>query len=433
MVVMVFIIIPYFIDQLDGFVNLVLMMKLPLSKMYKTPLLLYAIGYTLYFDRQKKYSAMIVMILLLIVIGMLLNTLNLYLKIGDISADAGYMLKIFSLPILYFYFATFHSRNPLPDDTFVKKVFLFLFGAFGVAIILSCFGFGIPFYGTTEEGEAIGQQGYFAAGNELSGMYLLFASVFYYYVFRSYSILYMFLGFGIGIGIGVLMSSKTAIGSALICFLGNYFLMKNYDRRMMVINKLDASLILVFTGVVLMVIVFINPILDYINPIIGHFRYRYRVSGDVIKFLTSGRLDRASAVLDNFANNYSIPHMLFGKGYTFTNTLDIRNSRYAKAEMDFPDILSIAGVLGVAMIYMFWFYIWYHIFKKYRIRENDLSIPCVMAVAILIINSNISGHIIYSGLINPPLAYLAIYILKRGRKKVSDEEEEDNQPKLAAA
>ena len=71
--------------------------------------------------------------------------------------------------------------------------------------------------------------------------------------------------------------------------------------------------------------------------------------------------------------------MLFGKGYTFTNTLDIRNSRYAKAEMDFPDILSIAGVIGVLTIYLFWLYIWVHIYKKYRLRENELAIPCVMA------------------------------------------------------
>ena len=55
-VVMVFIIIPYFIDQIDGFINLVLMQKMPLSKLYKTPMLFYAIGYTLYYDRQKKYS-----------------------------------------------------------------------------------------------------------------------------------------------------------------------------------------------------------------------------------------------------------------------------------------------------------------------------------------------------------------------------------------
>lgn len=432
-VVMVFIIIPYFIDQIDGFINLVLMQKMPLSKLYKTPMLLYAIGYTLYYDRQKKYSAVLLFILFLIVAGIVFNVLNLYLQFGDVTTDAGYMLKIFTLPILYFYFAVFHSRNPLPDHSFMKKLFLFLFFAFGLAILFSTFGFGIPFYGITEEGESIGQQGYFAAGNEISGMYLLFASIFYYYIFRSRSVIYMFIGFGLGVGVGVLMSSKTAIASAIICFLGNYFLVKNYDRKMLVINKVDASLIMTFVGLILLTILFINPIIDFTEPIIGHFRYRYRMSGDVIRFLTSGRLDRAEAVLANFSNNYSIPHMLFGKGYTFTNTLDIRNSRYAKAEMDFPDILSIAGVIGVLTIYAFWLYIWVHIYKKYRLRENELAIPCVMALAILIINSNISGHILYSGLINPPLAYLAVFILKKGRQPAVNDPVRLQEHQLAAA
>jgi len=410
---MVFIVIPYFIDQINGFVNLVLNRDLPISKAYKTPMLLFAIIYTFLFDKTRRYSIMLIILLLLMSASTVVNIYDQYPQFDDLASDLGYMLKIFSFPVLYFFFAVFHTRNPFPEEQFVRKIFLFLFGAFGVAILLSYMGFGIPFYGTTREGESIGQQGYFISGNEISGMYLLYASVFYYYVFKSESIINMFLGLAVGIGVGMLMGSKTAIGSSIICFFGIYFLLKMYRRKIGVINKVDASILVTFTGIMFLGVIFISQISEIIQPVIRHFTYRYNVSGDVVRFLTSGRLERAEGVLNNFINNYSFGHMLFGEGYTMSKTLQIANWRYSNSEMDIIDIMCIAGIFGVTIIYSFWTYIFLKIYQVFRNRSHELAVPLTIAFAILIINSVLSGHIIYSGVVTPNLAYLSVFILKQ--------------------
>ena len=171
------------------------------------------------------------------------NVLNLYLQFGDVTTDAGYMLKIFTLPILYFYFAVFHSRNPLPDHSFMKKYscscFLLLVWRFCSPLLGLEFHFTVP----RKRGNRSASRDTLLQVMKSAGC-TCFCKHFYYYIFRSHSVIYMFIGFGLGVGVGVLMSSKTAIASAIICFLGNYFLVKNYDRKMLVVNKVDASLII---------------------------------------------------------------------------------------------------------------------------------------------------------------------------------------------
>lgn len=414
-VVLVFIIIPYFIDQIDGFVNLVLMKDWPIAKSYKTPILLYAISYTFLYDKTKKYSMMLLIFLVLFTASTMVNIHDQFPEFNVISTDLGYLLKIFSLPILYFFFVVFHEKNGFPSEIFVKKSNLFIFFAFVVAIVLSYFGFGLSFYGTTQQGESIGQQGYFIAGNEIGGFLILVSSLFYFYSIRTNSVVNMFLSFGLTVITGMIMGSKTAILGTAICFIGVFFMVKKYDKKILVLNKLDASLILTVAGMIFISIIFIDQILDFLNPSIRYFTYRYNLSGDPITFLTSGRFDRAEAVMNNYLNNLSVGHMLFGQGYTISKTLKIPNTKYGKAEMDFPDFLCIIGLLGAVLIYLFWIYIWSRIYIKYLRRKNELTIPLVVAMGILIINSNISGHILYSGVINPSLAYLAAFVLK-GKK-----------------
>lgn len=411
-VILVFIIIPYFIDQVDGFVNLVLNKGWPIAKLYKTPLLLYAIGYVFIYDKTKKYALALLLCLFLFVAATLVNVYDLYPEAGTLSSDLGYLLKIFAFPILYFYFSVFHTYNPFPDYAFIKKVFLFLFFAFSMAIIASYFGFGLSFYGETEDGESIGQQGYFSAGNEISGFLILLVSLFYFYAFRTVNVVYMFTSLGLVVGVCLLMGSKTAMLTSIICFFSVYALIKIYERKTLFINKLDASLIVTFTASIIIGIIFISQIAEIIQPITGRLVYRYRLSGDVVRFLTSGRLYRAEAVMNNYTENFSFAHMLFGQGYEYSKTLKIPNVRYSKAEMDFPDILCICGIVGVSMIYSFWIYIWTKIFLLFTRRKNQLSIPLLITLTILIINSNISGHIIYSSIINPSLAYLSVFVLK---------------------
>lgn len=416
---MIFIVIPYFLDQVNGFVNLVLNTDFPISKVYKTPILLYAIIYTLMYDRSRRYSFMLLIFLLVMMVSLIINANVFYLTAGDLSVDFGYQLKIFSLPIQYFFFVVFHKKNPFPDEAFVKKLFLFLFFAFSIAIFLSYFGLGIPFYGTTDEGESIGQRGYFISGNEISGMYLLFTSMFYFYVFRSQSIIYMFVGLGICMGVGMLIGSKTAIGSSLVCFLGNYVLQKKYYKKMLTISKLDAGLILTFTLFILVGIIFINQIFDVMQPIIGHFKYRYKTSGeDLLRFLTSGRLDRAVAVLDNYAYNFSFVHKLIGQGYSTTKLFHIPNWRYPNCEMDIIDIMCISGLIGMSMIYGFWSYVCLRVYLIYQNRKSELAIPVGLGLGILIINSIITGHVIYSGVVTPSMAYLTAYILSKKKDPV---------------
>ena len=155
-----------------------------------------------------------------------------------------------------------------------------------------------------QAGESIGNQGYFTAGNEISGFFILLANLFYFYALREKKALYMFGSLCITISIGLLMGSKTAMISTIICFIGIFILVKKYDKKTFVLTKLDSSLIFTFSIMIALSIVFINQIIDFMQPTIHYFTYRYKLSNDLVKFLTSGRLYRADAVLNNYSNKF---------------------------------------------------------------------------------------------------------------------------------
>ena len=411
----IFIILPFFIDQIDGFIFEEFQQELPISKIYKTPLLLFSIGFVLIFSSERKYKIWLSVFMLFVLISQLVSTLYAQPTLDTLLTDFGHLLKIFAFPILYFFFMTYFRTIPLPSFNAIKKLYLFLFFSFSAAIIFSFFGFGIPFYGYTKEGESIGQQGYFISGNAISAFYLLISSIFYFIIIRSRHVLLLFAGGTLSIMIGLLMGSKTAILSSILCFIGVYVANKIYEKKTFTVNKSDTVFLISITGFIIFGIIFFERILDTINPIYRNYSYRYRMSDTFLDFITNGRVYRAAFEMNYFAMKLPLPQMLFGRGYSHYQSVNVPNTKFSSAEIDFIDILHIAGFVGVLLIYSFWFYLWYRVLKNFLSGKHEISISLLIALSVLILNSNLSGHIIHSALLNLNLAFLAAYAMTINR------------------
>jgi len=312
---------------------------------------------------------------------------------------------------------TYFRTNPLPTFSTIRKLYLMLFLFFSAAIILSYFGFGIPFYGYTKTGESIGQQGYFISGNAISAFFLLISAIFYYFMIRTRNAFLLFAGGALSIMIGLLMGSKTAILSSILCFIGVYLANKYYAGKAAKLNRTDTVFLVAIAGFVIAGIVFFDRILDTISPLYRNYSYRYRMSDTFLDFITNGRVYRASFELNFYALKLPFLQMVFGRGYSDYQSVTVPNTKFSSCEIDFIDILHIAGFLGVMLIYSFWAYVLIRIFRDFIRRKHEITIPLLIALSILLLNSNMSGHIIHSTLLNLNLAFLASYALLVNRRQ----------------
>ncbi len=414
---LVFIILPFFIDQIDGFIFQEFNRDLPISKIYKTPLLLFAMAFVFIYSRDRPFRIWLSVFFLFLLISQAVNLYFVHLPLGPLLTDFGHILKIFTFPILYFFLMTYYRKRPLPTFLSIRKLYNFLFICFCIAIVLSYFGFGIPFYGYTKSGESIGQQGYFISGNAISAFFLLISCLFYYYIVRSHRFWLLFSGGALSIMIGLLMGSKTAILSSIICFVGVYVAVKYYERKILHMNRSDALFLVTVVGFVVGGVVFFDEILNTISPIYRNYSYRYRMSDTFLEFLTSGRVYRAEFELGYYAHRLPFLQMLFGRGYTDYHSVGVPNTKFSSSEIDFIDILHIAGFFGVILIYGFWIFMWYRVLKQFLSRKHPINIPLLVGLSVLLLNSNMSGHIIHSALLNLNLAFLCVFALQVNEKE----------------
>ncbi|GEM_PF-2300966 len=419
LVIWLFIILPFLVDQINGFAFSELNISFSFSKLYKTPLIMLAFLYVVIFDNKGYFKIALLLLLLFIMISQFINFYVNKQDFDSLTQDFGYLLKIFTFPIVYCFMAVYYSHNPLPDFNIIRKLYIGLFLSFALAIFLSYFGFGIPFYGITKEGESIGHQGYFISGNEISAFYLFIVCIFYYLMVKTEKLKYIFSAGALSICIGLIMGSKTAIISAVVCFAGVYALYKVYFRKTSLITKADIIFLVSFVGFAIICFIFIDEILDAINPVYRTFLYRYRTSQSFMDFITSGRNIRAEFELNYFASSQPLIQMIFGKGYTLYKSINVPNTKHYSAEIDFIDVMNIAGAAGVVIIYAFWIVIWFRIYKMFIHRKSEYSIPLLISVTILFLNSNISGHIIYAALLSFNLGFLAL-IAKKDRDILPD-------------
>lgn len=252
-----------------------------------------------------------------------------------------------------------------------------------VNILLILVGIGFQNY---EDNGTFTSKGFFFAGNELSGLFILLCPTFLYFISTKEEFLSLkFWGSFCAITLAtILLGSKTAI---IGTFFLNLIVLKNFFSKF--------GKIKVFYSILLFIIVIIT-IYGYklvVNwDLWQRWTYFYD-KGGLAKVFFSDR-DAYWEEEKSEIFNSGITELVFGLGGDRT------------VEMDFFDAFLNYGIIGVCIIYSFYFII---IRKVYALRAKiELAKIVLFTDLFFLIFSALAGHMIFSGMAAPFVAIINI-------------------------
>ena len=243
--------------------------------------------------------------------------------------------------------------------------------------------------GNSSYGEDIGSKGYFYAPNELSGLFAILCPCMLFYVGRKYSLSsfkYCFI-------LGVFLVSVFLLGtksSIISCTISIFFI-----SGLLVKSKRNYIRLYLLGFVIAFVIIFIGYLFLDSFGFWDRWAFFYD-KGGLQLLLLSGReeywLEEKSELLDG-----GIGNIIMGLGEART------------VEMDMFDAFLNYGIVGLIVVYSFFFFLLY---KAYHYRLiNSWARVIFFIDVMLLIASSLSGHIIFSGMAGPFIALVNVLVL----------------------
>lgn len=357
---------------------------LPISQTYKIILLLLIYLRTFFW----KESSIINCIQLLYV-----SFLITYLAINDLNINEtiNTLFKYLTIIITFNYVSKQLKNRTTPTFSIYKHIIFINLIVIILNVFIGLLGFGYYSYGEDETG--IGFKGFFNAANEVSGLILVIYpftlfhfAIKYGYKSKQYILIALIL-----FSSAVLMGTKTSMIAVLITLVCLPYLQVKKTKNST--KKLLKNLTFLFIS-----ICFISLIIYYIIDDIGLLdRWIYfwdKHDGNIISFLLSGRDDFWEFKKQIYLNANSI-ELLFGFGC------------WGKGiEVDFLDALFNFGIIGFIIIYSSYAYL---VINSYRLTKNNdypYSKIVFFTNILILCSSSISGHILFSGMINNFIAII---------------------------
>ena len=259
-------------------------------------------------------------------------------------------------------------------------------------LLLGLFGVGFGNYGVGKvNDDTLGSKGFLYAGNEASITLVALLGLF---IFLNRNFLkkhiYCFVVTLLVFFVASISSlSKTSIlGFILVTFYSIY----NY-----LIFRDKIKIIIIFALFLLATSVLWFPMLDIA---IERWQFFYEVSPDFWSFITSKRSERVEDLFAWISDDVSIFSVFIGQGH-------LGDDSKFSFENDLLDLIVKAGLSGV-FIYSIWFVLVWNTIKGYLIsRSEDAKFSIYMLVIILLI-SIVAGHVMYSVMLAPFFAFIAI-------------------------
>ncbi|XQW85921.1 hypothetical protein ACOYR1_04030 [Thalassotalea piscium] len=375
------------IDAFTGMIQFYAGVDLKLSLIYKLPLigaLIVVIGL---------YSRLTFSLILLSIFILILGPLYRFSfdpKIGFLANDLSLAIKLIT-PFIAFYFCRIVATQfPNIIGSYGIKALWINFYAVVFNLIIGALGYGYPSYSGGENGEGIGVNGFYIAGNELSGCFvLLFAFVmhslwnskrFFYYPMSVFTLI-----------CGALIATKTAIfASLLLVFAIPIF---NERENIFKLTKLKVKLFLPLFVIVALAVYFI---IDFLMVVGLYDKVIWVIEEKGIwGLILSGRVEFSNQVLEVFFWSSGWFEYLFGIGTIGMS--DYFNTKYS-AEVDPVDIFVYFGVLGSVIVYMYTIIM---MLPSLRLLNKNKYLPPIIVLVniLLLLLSVFSGHILNSGML----------------------------------
>lgn len=312
--------------------------------------------------------------------------------------------KYLTIPISFFFFKSMFITN---SENLNKRSFTWIiisYSFLSISLLLSIIGLGYPMY----EAGTIGTRGFFVAGNEISALLLVLYSIIAFNIWHKYSKLLYVLFIAFNIYLGLLITSKTGIiGTLLIGVLIPINLSKNrFTPKQLLISALTVLIIIPTT---------IYYIIRFISKSSLMIRLEYFWNKlDIFTFIFSSRNIYLKDMIPIYLNHYDWVEKIIGKGQTqfeeFNNQSII--------EIDSIDIYFAYGILGIVVLILSLYLL---IVNSYKFRKySPYGKLSFLMIIMLLILSNLSGHILNSGIAGIFIGFLfSLFYLKDNGQKNS--------------
>jgi len=404
-ILLTIIVLPVFVDQLNGFLQYELGVRFSISQIIKFGYLLVIFSTVMLLT--KKARLIFLMMLFVFILPLFLNILTHRQIFTNIFFEVGFITKLMTFPLITLFFLEVGVRNKyLISEDLVEKSVKMLFFTLLFALLLSLAGFGVSMYEDFEE-VGIGYKGYFIAGNELSAFFLIVYAYHLFFVFRKDNNLRTIFTILLALVIAVLMTTKTALLAFILVSVAVPVFYEHYMGKTILEMILKYRKILwggIFSSIILMFglfFMFEKMIMAFVTKL----EYAFNKSGSIITLLLSAR-DKRYAESFKLFNEYGLVEKLFGTSVSYrAHYILERMYGWGSAETDWLDLLVSYGLVGMLVIYGFWFWVLFLTYRSFRKRLSVYSVPSIISISLLIINTTFSGHIVYSALTGMYLAY----------------------------
>ncbi|WP_042150736.1 MULTISPECIES: O-antigen ligase family protein [unclassified Pseudoalteromonas] len=377
------------IDTLTGFFVSGLGLDLKLSAMFKFGLLILLIFALACYSR--KNIIILFSLMLTLLIGPLFNLINTYDVMGFLF-DFSYVIKILTPLMIFLFCIEVIKRWPDNAYRYGLKVFYFSFCVLLFNIIAGILGFGFSSYGSKDGEVSIGIKGFFYAGNEVSGLFVLLFSFILSAAWNSPRKIYFLIMAPIAVISGVLIATKAAMIAGLLLVVLIPLVNERY--KMFNLTWLKISIFTPALVGLIAIVYFAVPILQA-TGLWDRLVWFYEKKG-VFGIIFSGRNEFAVATLESFYEHAGIIESLFGIGLSGLAVIERLTVEIEPIDMYFW--FGIPGLLYLVGLFCSFIYISY----RAALKKISFWAPFALIANILLFGlSFIAGHTLTSGMLAP--------------------------------
>jgi len=377
------------IDALTGMLLFYGGVDLKISLLYKLPLV--ACMLAIIALKSRTVLLLIILAFILLILGPAFKFTSNH-KTSFLFNDISLAIKVIT-PFITFYFCkTIAQIYPDILGVYGIKALWINFLAILFNLLIGVLGLGYPSYEGGEDGQGIGVRGFYVAGNELSGCFVLLFGFILHYCWNHRRLYFLPLSLVAAV-CGALIATKTAmLASIILIFMVPVV---NERKHLFHFTKLKIKLFFLILIGASLATYFILDVLQTIG-LRDKIMWILKEKG-IWELIFSGRIEFVSKIIDAFMASAGWFEYLFGIGTIGMS--DYFTTKYS-AEVDPVDLFVYVGVVGSTIVYASVFLM---ILPAFLMGKQDRFLPPVVVLVnlILLMLSVFSGHILNSGMLGP--------------------------------
>ncbi|TGV19306.1 hypothetical protein E5N72_04155 [Pseudoalteromonas sp. MEBiC 03607] len=373
-------------DMFSGFTIIYLGIDIKASLIYKVPLLVLILGLIARSDAN--IFNMLLLFIVISFIGPFFEFME-HARSDFFISDFSTAIKILTPICIFFLFKEWYKKDPEFALASTHKILTYCFVLLSINFMLGVIGFGKSTY-DFGNGTTAGTTGFIMAGNELGGAFLV-AYTYMLHKVWNYKSKWAYLALaGFTVFCGVSVSTKTTILASIIII----FLVPIVNERQK-LYQLTLLKFKIFTPIIVLAIIVIILIIDLLQSLGLYDRFIWLYNkGGLLGMILSGREVMVAKNIEILLQSSTLFEQLFGQGEALSLK---RADSSATTEVDGVDIFIFFGVFTFLIVFSFYVYTLYKAHQQTLAGYNFFAPFVLLASFILLILSQLSGHIWGSG------------------------------------